>query len=151
MSDSSCRSGSDHPVIQCRQDREGSAPWSSGHLLGGAALDAGGKGGGRVGGEFGGVGDVVSAGVDGEVEVVGLSASAHGGVDRFSRHGLVDEDQGVVAGGALGFVDGHGVAVGEVTGFGVCERHLHGRVVGGADVELAVVAGRWRRRCLGCR
>src|SRR5690606_10348746 len=106
-------------------------------LLGGAAFDAGGK---RVDGvscDFGGVGDIVAAGVDGEVEVVALSASAHGGVDRLPRHGLVDEDEGVVAGGALGLVDGHGVAVAEVAGFRIGERRSPARPVRGGDVDLA--------------
>lgn len=62
----------------------------------------------------GGVGDLGSGLVGGDEENVALPASAHRGVDRFSGRAVVDEDQGVVGGGALGLVDGHGVAVGEV-------------------------------------
>ena len=107
-----------------------------GHLLCGAAFDAGRQCGGRVARELGRVSDVVSAVVDREVEIVALSTSAHGGVDGLSRHRFVDQDERVVAGGALGLVYGHGVAMREVTGFRVGEGNTNDRVVGETKLEL---------------
>ena len=85
-----------------------------------------------------------------DVELVALAASAHGGVAEFLVERVVAEHEGAVAGGALGFVDGEGVAVVEVAardvvggdddGWSAVEDNGCACVVGvGDDAEVAVV------------
>ena len=52
-----------------------------------------------------------------------MPSAGEGGVGVFAGEGVVGEDEAAVDGGALGLVDRGGVAVGEVAGVGVRERH----------------------------
>ncbi len=72
---------------------------------------------------------VFVSGGDG-VEVVGVSATGEAGVGEFVEQAVVAEEVGGVAGHALGFVDGEGVAVGEVPGVDVGVRHVDRGAVG---------------------
>src|SRR5581483_10438583 len=56
----------------------------------------------------------------------------HSGVAAFPVEGVVGEEERLVEGGALGFVEGGGVAPGEVAGFGVGEGN-HQRAAPGVD------------------
>jgi hypothetical protein len=121
-------------VLFGSKDRQGDvlvAVVLGGELLGSASADGGLKDlvGGR--GELSGVAvEEAPVGVL-EVEVVLGSAAAEGGVELLAVHGVADNDPAGVDGGALGLVDGHGVAVGQMAVVGVPE--------GDADRALTVV------------
>ena len=57
-----------------------------------------------------------------EVDPVGGAASGESRVPGLLAEGVVGEDEGLIDGGALGFVDRRGVAVGEVPGVDVLGR-----------------------------
>jgi hypothetical protein len=108
-----------------------------GELLGGAALEAEAEaedvGGVRPG--FRRAVAEVDAGVSvaGDVDAVGVAASAEGDVAGFAGELVGAEEEGMVDGRALGFVDGGGIAVGEVAAVEVAGRE--------DDVSFAGVDG----------
>ena len=79
---------------------------------------------------------VVAVGFDG-VEPVGLSASRQADISGLSGEVVGAEEESVVDGAALGFVDGHGVAVRQVPLSGVPGWDLQPAAVVGVDQEVA--------------
>jgi hypothetical protein len=80
---------------------------------------------------------------DSQVEVVGFDTAGEARIAPFPAEGVVGEEESLVEGGALGFMEGRGVAPGEVAGFGVGERDGHRAAGPGRRPRCA---GR-RRRC----
>ena len=77
----------------------------------------------------------------GDVRVVGVPASGHGGVDAATVGGCVDEEEAGVDGAALGGVAGLGVSQLEVVG-GVLDGETHGAGASGdGDASIVVDAG----------
>ena len=91
---------------------------------------------------FGGVADLVSPVGHSGVEVVADAASGEGGIEVGAADGVVGEDEGAVDGGALGLVDGGGLAVRQPL-LGVGEGDAHGAelVDDGELLPLAVDPG----------
>ena len=95
-----------------------------GEALFALALQRGADGVGRRGEGFGWAvaGGVVGGGGAEEVEVVRDAAAAHADVAAFAEQFIGAEEKASVDSGALGLVNGGGVAVGEVTGVDVVGR-----------------------------
>src|SRR3546814_9084405 len=69
-------------------------------------------------------------------QLVAVAPSGERGVGVLAGHGLVDEAEAAVDGGALGFVHGRGVAVGQVARLSVGEGHIEALADGGGVGHL---------------